>query len=658
MISDDRAKEIIEHSVLYGEKSALEIFGINAESLARYRRKYSNARLDALSKINERYNDEELEAISASTRNLISNVKITNFDGEKYVFGVGGDTHIGSDDYDPGWWRSAVEECKKREIKTFYLTGDITEGMSNRPGHIYECTHLGYKKQRDYAISELSLFDGEIYMIDGNHDRWFKKSNGAIIVEDICAANPNWHFLGQDEGKHIINGIDIRLWHGEDSSCFDDKTEILTKNGWIFFKDLSIIDEVATMTKDKHIFEWQQPLRIFKNKYKGELIHFKSKTVDCMVTPNHGMWARASLASTYKRLNKMKMPSKSHRRLNTEWHRKDAGEIFNDYGRQKWQFTKVSSDWNGNNIEFIEIPKRESKNKGKKVYHYEKKSIIDIVQLIAWYVTEGHASKYTIVISQYKNVNKKNYYSIKSLVSKLGGSFSCDDKSIVIHSAELSEWIKKECGHLSRNKYLPEWLKNCNKDILEIVLKIMIAGDGWRAGFCKDSYGYRSISKRLLNDFAEIAIKCGYSVRFQKDNETVGISKKQVYPTVNKKPEKINYDGMVYCCEVPNGLILVRRNGAILWTHNSYAVSYRIQKICEAFTGGEKPNLLLLGHVHKSTYLPERNIHCISTGTFQHQTKWMRGKRIPAHCGWWIVELTIKDAEIKTIKMEFFPFYQ
>jgi DNA polymerase II small subunit/DNA polymerase delta subunit B len=89
----------------------------------------------------------------------------------------------------------------------------------------------------------------------------------------------------------------------------------------------------------------------------------------------------------------------------------------------------------------------------------------------------------------------------------------------------------------------------------------------------------------------------------------------------------------------------------------SYALSYRSQKIIESLSGGEKPGILITGHDHKQGYFFIRNIHAFSGGCIQSQSQWMRGKKIAAHCGFWILEPTIKDAEIKRMKSEFIPFY-
>lgn len=49
---------------------------------------------------------------------------------------------------------------------------------------------------------------------------------------------------------------------------------------------------------------------------------------------------------------------------------------------------------------------------------------------------------------------------------------------------------------------------------------------------------------------------------------------------------------------------------------SAYAISYRPQKIVEAFSGGEKPAIVLIGHYHKLSYNIIRNVHAIQTGCF------------------------------------------
>jgi hypothetical protein len=90
---------------------------------------------------------------------------------------------------------------------------------------------------------------------------------------------------------------------------------------------------------------------------------------------------------------------------------------------------------------------------------------------------------------------------------------------------------------------------------------------------------------------------------------------------------------------------------------SSYAHSYRLQKLIESFTGGEKPAALFAGHVHKAGYFYMRHVHCLSSGAIQSQTKWMRGKRIASHTGFWVVEIVVNSKGIARFKSEWFPLY-
>lgn len=91
----------------------------------------------------------------------------------------------------------------------------------------------------------------------------------------------------------------------------------------------------------------------------------------------------------------------------------------------------------------------------------------------------------------------------------------------------------------------------------------------------------------------------------------------------------------------------------------TYALSYKIQKMIESMSGGEKPNIVAVGHYHKSEYFFYRNVHAFQTSSFQAQTPWMKGKGIAAAIGGWIVEIHVDDeGTITRIKQEYIPFYK
>lgn len=87
---------------------------------------------------------------------------------------------------------------------------------------------------------------------------------------------------------------------------------------------------------------------------------------------------------------------------------------------------------------------------------------------------------------------------------------------------------------------------------------------------------------------------------------------------------------------------------------SAYATSYSAQKIVESLQGGEKPNILFIGHYHKLLYAYIRNVHTIQMGATQDQSIFMRKKKIEAHVGGGIITLRrAKDGTINRCSVDF-----
>lgn len=65
----------------------------------------------------------------------------------------------------------------------------------------------------------------------------------------------------------------------------------------------------------------------------------------------------------------------------------------------------------------------------------------------------------------------------------------------------------------------------------------------------------------------------------------------------------------------------------------SYAISYKAQKIVESYQGGEKPNILLIGHYHKFDWSFPREVNAIQVGCTEDQTPFMRKLNLQAMVG-------------------------
>jgi len=229
-ISKERVEEILGYYLLHGEDITCDSYGIKPRTLRRYIRE-SKQRFDipdidksaALRRISEQYSPKELEAIAKGGRVTPGqpSIPVIDLQGDRTRIGIMGDIHFGSKYCLYELVDIAFSEFEKEGCDIICQVGDLTEGMSNRAGHVYELDKIGYHEQKKTAIEYMARCPAPLYIIDGNHDRWYIKSNGAIIVKDICDAIEHAEFLGHDEGIIALgDSATIRLWHGEDGSSY------------------------------------------------------------------------------------------------------------------------------------------------------------------------------------------------------------------------------------------------------------------------------------------------------------------------------------------------------------------------------------------------------------------------------------------------------
>lgn len=91
---------------------------------------------------------------------------------------------------------------------------------------------------------------------------------------------------------------------------------------------------------------------------------------------------------------------------------------------------------------------------------------------------------------------------------------------------------------------------------------------------------------------------------------------------------------------------------------SSYADSYRPQKIVESYSGGDKPDILAIGHYHKGGYYDIRDVAVLQAMCLETQTPFMRKRSLRAVLGFWIVEVTFSEhGSLQRFKPEAFKYY-
>jgi uncharacterized membrane protein YfcA len=358
--------------------------------------------------------------------------------------------------------------------------------------------------------------------------------------------------------KMVIVGVVSSFNKG---MCYDKNTEILTKeDGWILFKDLTSNHNVACLS-DKKTFYWNKPSSLQKYRYNGEMIHIKTRSADIMVTPNHSIYVREQNSKKYELIK---------------------AENLNHYAYNLLQ----QVGWDGEEKEWFELPKIDYDVKCNGQFEQkEKLKMDDWLEFFAWYISDGfiinNNSDYPVCITQ---IDEKNLNRIKNCIERLGYKTFYNVKDFRIYNKQLYMYLS-QFGKCDK-KYIPQEILNLSKRQLKIFIDTLMLGDGHigKNGIMT----YYSSSKKLIGQIPEIAIKLGYSCSISERDRRgeshlskrgvirtkligyvayIKISKESFFKKTNIAKE--SYSDYVYCCTVPEHIILTKRNGKIAWCGNS-----------------------------------------------------------------------------------------
>ena len=378
-----------------------------------------------------------------------------------------------------------------------------------------------------------------------------------------ASANSSQTFYEKDI-TNLANKID----------CYDEKTEVLTLDGFKFFKDVTFKDKIATLNPRTKELEYHYPTDIQNIRYKGEMLKFDSKQINLLVSPNHNLYTK-----------------KLH----------EDGDFYlckpdNHFG--KYLKMKKNCKWKGEKEKYFIIPEMIQEHitqdnyrgfrKRKRIIKWEEKKIpINLwLQFMGWYLSEGSLSPikqskksgYKIDIRQYKKETLKEIYD---LIKEMGFKpFLCKGR-IQFYHKPLYNYLK-QFGY-AYNKYIPQNIKELDSESIKIFLKVLFRGDGCIKN--NKLLSYYSTSKKLLDDVAECLLKVGLACKvYEKDAKKsiilgrlcncrksyeLSVNYTQLNPQIKpSQMSKVNYNGMIYDVTVPNHILFVRRKGISLWSGN------------------------------------------------------------------------------------------
>lgn len=347
--------------------------------------------------------------------------------------------------------------------------------------------------------------------------------------------------------------------------CYDDTTETLTEHrGWVKFKELLPKEKVAILLPKSGELAFEVPSRVIRLNFEGEMVQVTNRFVDLCVTPEHRMWARYS--GSYQHITAEAMLSKG----------------------QPTAFLQRLA-WKGKQRRVVEIPAYEVKflgrNKGspKVLSGTRKHDAKTWVQFLAWYLSEGSCYRpkvrngrgYRICIKQSLAANKPKVAEIREVLTKLGYRFSYSSDQFHIDSKELYQYLKP-FGH-SKEKYVPQEIKDMSKGLIALFLRTYLKGDGTTSATGQQSI--YSFSPRMRGDLQELALKAGYWATVDEKHQRVLLSQQRDSSiNLEEHVSRVPYSGEVHCVTVSTGVVLVRRNGRPTWSGNCYDDELNVSK--------------------------------------------------------------------------------
>lgn len=435
-------------------------------------------------------------------------------------------------------------------------------------------------KSAKYITTTTELFANEI-----------KKFNPNVFVLPNAINTEDKQFIPTPEKSERI-----RIgWLG--GSCMPPDTEILTNEGWKRFDELNQNETVATLNPKTNELEYHKPTGYICEPFDGELNCGKNGLIEYEVTPNHNMYASIAKSLTHKKLNLELIQSE-----------KLHGKNFH---------VKKNANWVGNEEEYfilptlneyVEIEEGESyvdrliskryRNTLLDKYGSDRHIEMDKwLEFFGFWMADGWTSKtkglHQVGIAQTKDNGYLSYMYDLLIEMGFNPKYTKDKKQIRVFDKQLWEYLSNFGG--AYDKFIPREVLDLSSRQLSIFLDWFIKGDGHVENNKYKRTRAFTCSPSLANNLQEIALKIGISatitnrgsktlqingriINNQYDSLVVNFTKHPDVSKHNKNTPLVkseeqytkHYKGNVYCVEVKNHIIYVRRNGKPMWIGNSH----------------------------------------------------------------------------------------
>lgn len=313
--------------------------------------------------------------------------------------------------------------------------------------------------------------------------------------------------------------------------CYSPDTEVLTSDGWVPFPKLHWQDEVAQYDPASAEITFANPLAIQRFDYDGPMVHIKSLFSDLLVTPDHRMLVK------YEKCRPKVVPASEVVR---SMYLPVAGRL-SDLWRDRYPQDLRSA----------------SPDPGQ-------------TRLLVAFAADGIVQRGFRIAWNLKKSRKVE--RLRSTLIGLGIGFrersfpSCPEWTLIDIDRRDAPWLLE---------FMPEkmWHWGCldwTGEAREVALRELQHWDGDSTG--DHSTRFFTAKKDEADTVAAVACLSGWGVTIREDRRenrpeqatqyVLNLNDKD-WRTLGETPRPAPPVGEVWCCTVPTGFIVVRRNGKV-----------------------------------------------------------------------------------------------
>ena len=392
------------------------------------------------------------------------------------------------------------------------------------------------------------------------HDKQVDPAVEGLVEADAYPAMPEdgygWEKLFSERMcRHYAEdfGLTTRVarFHNVYGPCFDEKTDVLTAEGWKAFSELTLADSVATLNLETESLEYHRPYEIQSYEYDGPMYRVNHTAGDLLVTPDHSIYCATRT---------------SGRRSRTPFRLRKVSE--SGWGQAR-MFFSCRMGWDGPGDRECHVLGESRCDDGRSLRNRggARKEIPlgTWLRFVGWYLSEGSSwitpSNHTVSISQTPSAKRQE---IVQTLQDMGFRPYVNGRNVNVSSKQLYDAVQV-FGKGAARKQIPRWYLMLPAHRLKDLFGTLMSGD-------RDAHGgrYSTASCHLADAVMELALKLGQRAWINRDGEMyrVHLSDRTTIATRRAQRTIEHYRGRVYDVTVKNHVLLVRRNGKPMWSGN------------------------------------------------------------------------------------------